>query len=526
VVDAGATARPSGASGDIRGTLSHRQIMQIFSGLMVGLWLAALDGTIVNTALARIGGDLGGLQHISWVVIAYFLTSMAVTPLYGKLADLYGRKLLFQVAVVVFTAGSILCGLAQTMWQLALFRAIQGIGGGGLIAVPFIVVADILMPRDRGRYMGYFTGVFAVAGVTGPMLGGLFVDHLSWRWIFYINVPLAAVAFVVIQTRLTIPFTRRTSHSIDVTGAGLLVAAVVALVLLTSWSGPDRGWTRPSSIGLGLVALVLAGGFLWWESRCPEPILPLRLFRNDVVRITASGGFLQSAAMSSATVYLPTFLQVVTGVSAANSGLRVAPLMAGVLLTSIWTGRRTSFHGRYKHYFIVGAVVLLGAVLFFTRLSPDTSPATIMVAMFVLGMGMGTGNPVLNLATQNAVEYEDVGIATSTVQFTRAIGQSLGVALCSAVLVSGLDERLADVAARNPLPPGFTARTLAQSPSTIANLQEPLHSDVVSALADSIAHIYWFTVPLAVLAVVNALRLREIPLKSAADAAGAPHGME
>jgi EmrB/QacA subfamily drug resistance transporter len=509
-------------TGDLRGTLSHRQIMEVFTGLMVGLFLAALDATIVNTALPRIGGDLGGLQHISWAVIGYLLTSMAVTPLYGRLADLYGRKLMFQIAVLVFVVGSVLCGLSQTLWQLALFRALQGIGGGGLISVPFIVVADVLTPRDRGRYMGYFTGVFAVAGVTGPMLGGLFVDHLSWRWIFYINVPLAGLAFVVIQARLKVPFTKRTSHTVDLTGAALLVAAVVALVLLTSWSGPDRGWTEPSSIGLGVVGVALGIGFVWWESRCAEPILPLRLFRNDVVRITSSGGFLQSAALASATVYLPTFLQVVTGVSAANSGLRVAPLMAGVLISSIWTGRRSARHGRYKHYFVIGAVVLLAGVLFFTRLTPDTSPATIMAAMFVLGMGMGTGNPVLNVATQNAVEYEDVGIATSTVQFTRAVGQSIGVALCSAVLVSGLDDRLADVAARNPLPPGFSARTLAQSPDTIAALQEPLHSDVVNALAQSIAHIYWFTVPLAALAVINALRLRELPLKTAADLAAVP----
>jgi EmrB/QacA subfamily drug resistance transporter len=511
----GAASLPApGAPDDQRGTLSHRQILQIFSGLMVGLFLAALDATIVNTALPEIGGDLGGLQHSSWIVIAYLMTSMAVTPLYGKLADLYGRRLLFQAAVVIFVAGSLLCGLAQELWQLTVFRAVQGIGGGGLIGVPFIVVADVLTPRDRGRYMGYFTGTFAVAGVAGPMLGGLFVDHLSWRWIFFINVPLAALAFLVIQTRLSVPFTRRTHHSIDVIGALLLVAGVTALVLVTSWSGPDRGWTEPSTLLLGALTLLIVVAFLVRESRCAEPILPLRLFRNDVVRITSAGGFLQSAALSAATVYLPTFLQVVTGVSAANSGLRVAPLMGGVLIASITTGRRTAVTGRYKHYFVFGALVLVAGIAYFTQLSPDTEPAAVMGAMFVLGLGLGTGNPVLNVATQNAVDFEDVGVATSTVQFTRSVGQSIGVALCSAVLVAGLDDRLADVAARNPLPPGFTARTLAQSPDTIAALPEPLHSDVVAALADSIAHIYWFALPLAVLAVVNALRLRELPLQT------------
>ncbi len=506
---------PAQPTADLRGTLSHRQIMTVFSGLMIGTAVAALDGTIVHTALARIGGDLGGLQHIAWVVIAYVLTSTAVTPLWGKLSDLYGRKLIFQIAVVTFLVGSVLCGVAQSLLQLAVFRGIQGIGGGGLLSVPMIIVADILAPRERGRYMGYFTGVWAVAGVTGPMVGGFFVDHLSWRWIFYINIPLGIVSFVVIQLMLKLPFTPR-EHSIDYFGSTLLMGAISSLVLATSWAGPEEGWTAPLSVGLFGFAVAATMVFLWWERRAREPVVPLRLFRIDVMRVTCLQGFLSSAALVSATIYLPTFLQVVIGVSATNSGLRVAPMMVGVLISSVVTGRLTSRTGRYKHWFVGGAVVTLICQLAFLRLDTSISPWFVMGVMFVLGIGMGTSSPVLNLAAQNSVDIADIGTATSTLQFTRSVGQAIGVALSGAVLVSKLDAGLRGVAARNPLPEGMTARELASSPAAIARLGEPLHSEVVSVLADSISQIYWFTIPIAAIAVVNSLRLKEYPLKTGA----------
>ncbi len=506
------SAVPVGPVDDLRGIISHRQVVTIISGLLVGNFLAAIDATVVSTAVPRIVSELGGLDQITWVFVAYALVATAVTPLYGKLADLLGRRALMLFAVSAFIAGSVLCALAQSVVQLALARGVQGIGGGGLISMPFIILGDIVTPRQRGRYMGYFTGTFALAGVSGPLMGGFFADHLSWRWIFWINVPLGFAALAVIAVVMRYPFAAR-EHRIDWVGAGILVGAIVSVVLATSWATREYGALARETVALYGASAILGIGFVLWERRVSEPVLPLRLFGNDVIRITCAVAFLSSAAILAVNVYLPTFLQVVTGVSATNSGLRVAPMMIGVLVSSIYTGRSTTRTGRYKHWFVGGASLMVACIAFFTQLAPSTQPETVMVVMFLFGFSMGMFTPILNLAAQNAVDFADLGTATSTVSFARSVGSAIGIAVSGAVLTSRLAHNLEAVIATNPLPAGVTAETLADSPDVIARLAEPLHSAVVEALAGAMGHMYLVLLPVIALAAVLATRLREVPLR-------------
>ena len=413
--------------------LSHQQIMVVFGGLMTGMLLAALDQTIVSTALPTIVGELGGLDHLSWVVTAYLLTSTAATPIFGKVSDLHGRRRLFQFAIVTFLVGSGLSGLAQNMGQLIFFRAIQGVGGGGLIAMTQVIVGDVVSPRERGRYRGYIGSVFALSSVVGPLLGGYFADDLSWRWIFYINIPVGIVALFVTNSALDLPF-KRHDHPIDYVGSGLLIGAVTCIVLVTTWGGTEYEWSSPEIIGLSLAGIVSMSLFVWQERRAPEPILPLRLFRDSIFTVSSAANFLVGLTMFGSIIFLPVFLQLVIGVSATNSGLLLLPLMVGIVAAAATSGRLITRIGRYKLFPVIGTAVMTIGMFLLSLMDAQTTRVTASIYMAVLGIGIGLVMQVLILAVQNSVPQRDLGIATSAASLFRSLGGAFGTAMFGAIL--------------------------------------------------------------------------------------------
>ena len=414
----------------------------IFGALLLVLLLASLDQTIVSTALPTIVGDLGGISKLSWVVTAYLLASTVVGPVYGKLGDLYGRKVVLQSAIVIFLVGSALCGLSQNMTELIAFRAIQGLGGGGLFVVTIAVIGDIIPPRDRGRYQGFFGAVFGVSTVIGPLLGGFFVDNLSWRWIFYVNIPIGLIALAVIaaafQTR-----TDQVKHTIDYLGAALLAGGLSAIVLYTSLGGTTYAWDSPPMIALIVGGVVLLVAFVFVESRAAEPILPLEIFRNRVFSVTSAIGFIIGLALFGAVTYLPLYLQDVKGHSPTKSGLLITPMMAGLLITSIGSGQLISKFGRYRPFPIAGTAIMAVGLWLLSRLQVDTSTLVAGGYMLVLGLGLGLVIQVLVLAAQNAVDYKYLGVVSSGSTLFRQIGGSIGVAVFGAVFANQLAANLA-----------------------------------------------------------------------------------
>jgi len=500
------------------GPLSRRQLHIVLGGLMLGMLLAALDQTIVATALPTIVGDLGGLNHLAWVVTAYLLTSTAVTPLWGKLSDLYGRRGTFQAAIVVFLAGSMLSGLAQNMGELIAFRAVQGLGGGGLMALAMAIVGDLVSPRERGRYQGWFGAVFALASVGGPLLGGYFTDQLTWRWIFYINLPFGVAALIVTSLVLRIPF-RRLEHRIDYLGSVLLVAAVTSVVLAPTWGGTTYPWGSGQIVGLGVAAAVLLALFLAWEARASEPILPLRLFRNPIFTVASAITLLLGLALFGAVVYLPEYLQVVRGASAIDSGLQLIPLTLGIVIASAGSGQVISRIGRYKVFPIVGAALLAIGFWLLSHIQVDTSTTMLSWWMLVVGLGIGCILQVAVLAVQNAVAYRDLGTATSATVFFRILGGTLGTALFGAVLLNRLQHNLAVLLpTRTRAPVGLGS--LEGAPQQLRALPGPILHPLLESFARSYQVVYRWAIPFAVATLLLALLLPEAPLRTTAHVGG------
>jgi EmrB/QacA subfamily drug resistance transporter len=491
--------------------LTHRQILVIFSGLMLGMSLAALDQTIVATALPTIVGDLGGLNHLSWVVTSYLLAATVSTPIWGKLGDLVGRKRMYQLAIVVFLAGSVLSGLATSMAQLIAFRAVQGVGGGALIVLAQAIIADVVSPRERGRYQGYFGALFGACSIAGPLLGGFFTDHLSWRWAFYVNIPIGVVALIVTTAVLPASLTRRQVR-IDLLGAGLLTAAVSGIVLVTTWGGSEYAWGSPLIIALSATSVILLGLFVVAERRAVEPILPLRLFNDSVFSVSSGVSLLIGVAMFGAISFLPLFLQVAGGISPTNSGLLLVPMSLGLLGASIFAGQVVTRTGRYRVLPIVGTAVAAFGMFLLSTMDPSTSRLVSGVYMTVLGIGLGLTMQVLVLATQNSVRVADLGVATSTVNFFRSVGGSIGVALFGAIFNSRLATELATTGVAVPDP---------VTPQAIEALPGADHTAVVDAFASALTMVFLIAVPVMLVGFALSLLLKEIPLRSASGNARA-----
>jgi EmrB/QacA subfamily drug resistance transporter len=428
-----------------RPNLSHRQILVLMGGLMTGMLLAALDQTIVGTALPTIVRDLSGINHYSWVVTAYLLASTASTPLYGKISDLYGRRPVLLFAISTFLVGSLLAGLSQNMPELIATRAIQGIGAGGLMTLAFTIVSDVVEPRERGRYQGLFGAVFGLSSVAGPLVGGYFAEH-NWRWIFYINVPLAIVAlFVCSQVLRLVPHHRR-EHRIDYLGAAVLVAGVCALLLALSWGGSEYAWGSALILGLFAVGIALSVLFIFVERRAEEPILPLRLFRHPSFSLANAATFVLGFAMFGSIIYVPLYLQIVKGASPTRSGLLMLPMMAGVIFTSIISGRLISKIGRYKWFPVAGTAVMGTGLLLFTTLQVTTPLWQAFIYMTIIGIGLGLAMQPLILGVQNSLELRDMGAGTSSATFFRSLGGSVGVAALGAVMNNRLNAGLGGAA--------------------------------------------------------------------------------
>ncbi len=493
--------------------LTHSQILGVMVGIMSGMFLAALDQSIVGVALPRITSDLGGLEHLAWVVTAYLLASTATTPLWGKISDLYGRKKIFQGAIVIFLIGSVLCGLAQDMPQLIVFRAVQGIGGGGLMAIALAIIGDVIPPRERGRYQGYFGAVFGVSSVAGPLLGGWLTDAINWRWIFYINLPIGIAALVLTSISLKMPLPRR-QHTIDYLGAGIVVAAVSSLLLYLNWGGEHWGWSDARALALLGVSIVLTAVFIYVENRATEPILPMRLFKNAIFSVGNAYGFIVGLAMFGGIIFLPIYFQGVMGMSPTESGLAMIPMITGLLLMSIISGNLITRTGRYKVFPIAGAAVIVVGLLLLSQLKIDTPYWQVAIYAFVFGLGLGMTMQTVMVAVQNAISIRDMGVATSSLTFTRSLGGAIGTALFGAILNNRLATHLTDRMAAEGIDPGQVDPAATSNIETMQELVEPIRTLVLTAYTDSLTDLFLFAIPFVVVALVIALFLREVPLRT------------
>src|ERR1700722_9169034 len=499
---------------------THRQILVIMSGLMMGMFLASLDQTIVSTALPTIVGDFHHSNLLSWVITAYLLASTASTPIWGKAGDLYGRKRLFQLAIVLFLIASALCGLSRNIFELIAFRGLQGIGGGGLLSLAFAIIGDVIPPRERGRYQGYFGAVFGVSSVVGPLAGGFAVDNLTWRYIFYINLPLGIVALVVTNRVLRLPMRKR-EVKIDWWGAILLIAGVSCILLATQLGGISYPWGSWQVVGLFALGALVVAGFALREARAPEPILPLGLFRLRIFTVANIIAFVSGVAMFGALAFLPQYLQLVHGVSPTASGLLLLPLLVGLLTMSISSGLYISRTGRYRWFPLAGTIgVTIGLVLL-THLGAHNSLLIVSLYILVFGLGLGLFMQVLTLVVQNAVPISQLGVGTSSVTFFRSMGGAIGASALGAVLTAGIVAEFPRYLPRAALVGGSNngnkVAQLIQSPAALDALKRTnpaLHEGIIQAYSHAIDRMFTVAVPVSVLSVIAALFIRQVNLRT------------
>ncbi len=506
----------------------QREVLVVLPGLMLAMMLAMLDNFIVGTAMPRIVGELGGLAHLSWVVTAYVLGTTVSTPIWGKMGDLFGRKTIFLTAIVIFLVGSALCGAAGSepfggtddgMIELIAFRAIQGLGAGGLIVNVMAIIGDLVPPRERGRYQGIMAAVMSLAMIAGPLVGGFITDHLSWRWAFYVNLPLGGVALVVLIATLHLP-KRRSEHRIDWLGAGLLTVAITALVLITTWGGSEYAWRSPQIIGLAVIAAITLTLFVVVERRVPEPIIPLGLFRNRNFSLISGVGFLLGFAMFGAINFLPLFQQTVQGSTATNSGLLLLPMMAAAMVISLFVGQRITRTGKYKTFPVIGGVIMAVAMFLLSRQDVNTSPLQTGLFIAVLGIGMGFLMQTTMLIAQNSVEQKDLGVSSSAATFFRSIGGSFGVSLFGAVFNHQLTAQLTDrLGAAGTALTGGGGRV---DPAALRQLPAPVRTGFLESMAYAISHVFIWAIVFAAAVPLLAAFIKEIPLRGRDDDAPTP----
>ena len=499
--------------------LSHRRVLIIIGALMGGMFLAALDQTIVSTALPTIVADLHGASHLAWVVVAYLLAATVSTPLWGKLGDQYGRKIFFQASIIIFLAGSAVSGLSHTMTELIAFRAVQGLGGGGLMVGAQAIVGDIVPARERGRYQGLFGAVFGIASIVGPLLGGVFVEQLSWHWIFYINLPIGAVALTVIAIQVPGRL-RRIHHVIDYLGTVVLMLSVTGLVLFTSLGGTSYPWGSPLMITFAVAGAVLLGVFTLVERRATEPILPLHLFANRAFSSTSVVGFIVGLALFGAVTYLPVFFQIVHGESPTASGLQLLPLLAGLIICSTGSGVVISRTGRYRAFPIAGTALITVGILLLSQVGVGTSLFVAALFMFVLGVGLGCVMQVLVLIVQNAVPYGELGVATSGATFFRSIGGSFGTAIFGAIFSNVLVGNLVRHLGKAKLPSGLASSSI--TPAILGRLPHAVQHSVAAAYAQSIQTVFIIAAPIGAVAFLASWFIPQVELRRAVGTSRAP----
>jgi EmrB/QacA subfamily drug resistance transporter len=499
----------------------RREILIVLPGLLLAIMIAMLDQLVVSTALPRIVGDLGGLNHLAWVVTAYVLASTVTTPLYGKLGDLYGRKRLLMIAIVIFLIGSALSGLAHSMDQLIAFRAVQGLGAGGLMVGALATIGDLVSPRERGQYMGYMMGAMTLAMVAGPLVGGAITDSFSWRWIFYINMPIGGAALIYLALTLHLP-RKRVEHRVDYLGAGILAVAATAIVLLTTWGGAQYAWGSPQIVALGVLAVLAVAAFLAVEARAAEPVLPLHVFRNLNFSLSTAMSFLLGLALFGALTFLPLYQQTVQHASATTSGLLLIPLMLGSTITSLIGGQITTRTGRYKALPITGGAIMTFAMFMLTHLGPDTSRLTTGVYFAILGIGMGFLMQITTLIVQNSVQPRDMGVASSSRAFFQQIGGSIGVSLFGVVFSRRLAESL-----RAQLPGAHLHTSNGQlDPATINQLPAVVRHAAFVGISHGVDGVFIWAVPTAALVFVLAWLVKEIPLRGRSETPAEPVASE